>query len=132
MSGWIWISFPEVLKIHQEQLAVFGGGTGLRDKRLLESALTRPQQIANYKDSNEIDVATLAVAYAYGVIRNHPFVDGNKRVGFILLELFLELNGWELTATDEACINTIIAMAAGEIVESEFVALTREHMQATL
>jgi len=92
---------------------------------LLESALARPRNIAAYDD--QADVPRLAAFYALGVIRNHPFVDGNKRVGFVLLELFLNLNGCELDATGSECYATILSCAAGDLSDDVFVAWVREH-----
>jgi death on curing protein len=113
-----WLSKALVLAIHDEQLAEHGGGTGVRDDGLLESALARPQNRLAY--DAKADLTTLAAAYAFGLARNHPFIDGNKRTAFVAAELFLDLNGMTLTASDEACVLTMLRLAAGEIEESAY------------
>ena len=94
---WVWIEPAVIRAVHEEQLAEHGGGLGTREMGLLESALARPMHLAAY---GAPDVAALAAAYGYGIAKNHPFIDGNKRTAFVAVELFLMLNGWELTATD--------------------------------
>jgi death on curing protein len=123
MSRWIWIDIAVVLAVHDEQLAEHGGSPGMRDRGLLESALARPKNLGAYEP--EADIAALAVAYAYGIVRNHPFIDGNKRTGFVALELFLELNGQELRADDAACVETILRLAEGALSEVELVQWAR-------
>jgi death-on-curing protein len=123
---WIWIPLEVVLAIHEDQLAQYGGAGGVRDEGLLQSALARPQNLAAYGDP---DAAALGTGYAFGVVRNHPFVDGNKRTGFALLELFLARNGWRLTADDMACIQAMTALAASQLSESEFEEWVRAHLQ---
>ena len=91
---------------------------GVRDAGLLESPLARPQNLTAYRDQPE--AADLAAAYGFGIARNHLFVDGNKRTAFVAVELFLELNGYELTVTDADCVLTMLALAAGEIDEAAF------------
>lgn len=120
---WVWIDRAVVLAIHSEQLAEHGGGDGVRDLGLLESALARPRNAASY---GQPDVADLAASYAYGLAKNHPFIDGNKRTAFVALELFLELNGYSLEADDTQCVLTMLAMAAGETDEAAFAAWVRE------
>ena len=93
----IWIEEAVVLAVHEEQLAEHGGAVGIRDLGLLQSALARPQHLVAY---GKPDVAALAAAYGYGIARNHPFMDGNKRTAFTVTELFLTLNGYELLADD--------------------------------
>ncbi len=122
MSGPRWLRLEVVLAVHEQQIAEHGGSTGLRDRGLLESALARPQQKAAY---GEPDLADLAAAYAFGIARNHPFVDGNKRVAFVALELFLRLNGLELVADDQACLAVMLDLAAGAIEEEELAAWLR-------
>lgn len=128
MSGperrWIWIETSVVLAIHEEQLAEHGGGVGVRDNGLLESALARPENLAAYGDP---DAAELAAAYGFGIARNHPFVDGNKRTAFVASELFLALNGYRLDADDTDCVLTMLAVAAGELEESAFAEWLRSH-----
>jgi death-on-curing protein len=110
-----WLDVDIVLDIHAEQLALFGGPEGIRDRDLLESALARA--ISKFGDG-ETDLSALAAAYAFGVARNHPFVDGNKRAAFAAMIVFLGLNGLELRAQPEQATAVILALAAGEIDES--------------
>jgi death-on-curing protein len=117
-----------VLAIHDEQIAAHGGAAGTRDLGLLESALARPQHPAAY-DSGA-DLAALAAACAYGIARNHPFVDGNTRTALVALELFLELNGHLLQAEDADCVATFLALAAGDLAEEALAAWVREHLTA--
>jgi len=123
MSGWVWIERAIVLAIHNEQLAEHGGLTGIRDEGLLESALARPLNLAAYHTS---DCADLAAAYGFGIARNHPFMDGNKRTAFVVIELFLAMNGYELVAEDVDCVLTMFALAAGELDEPALAAWVRE------
>ena len=111
------------------QLAEHGGGAGVRDAGLLDSALGKPLHLSHYGEPPP-DVAALAASYGYGISRNHPFVDGNKRTGFVAAELFLRLNGWALTADDASCVLTMLAVAAGDITEEAFAAWLREHAVA--
>ncbi len=122
---WIWIAESVVLAIHEEHLAEHGGGLGIREMALLESALARPRNPAAYSTTGEHDAATLAAAYAFGITRNHPFVDGNKRTRFVLLELFLQLNGFELVADDADCVTTMLDLATGTLTEQNLVAWIR-------
>ena len=101
MNAWVWIERAVILAVHDMQLAEHGGGGGIRDVNLLESALARPLNLAGY---GEPDAAALAAAYGYGISRNHAFIDGNKRTGFVAAELFLRLNGYQLTADDADCV----------------------------
>ena len=117
MSDWIWIDVAVIYAVHNQQLAEHGGSAGVRDAGLLESALARPQNLVAY---GEPDVHDLAAAYGYGIARNHPFIDGNKRTAFVAVELFLSLNGFNLTATDVDCVITMLALAAGELREEAF------------
>ena len=110
---------------HAEQIAEHGGGEGVRDARLLESAMARPQNVAAY---GEADAAALASAYAYGIARNHPFVDGNKRTAAVVAETFLLLNGYGLTATDAELVVAFLALAAGELKEEETTDWFRERL----
>ncbi len=126
MSDWIWIMRSVVVAAHHEQLAEHGGAAGTRDSELLESALARPENLVAYGDP---DAAALAAAYGYGIVHNHPFVDGNKRTALIATELFLALNGFDLVADDAICVLTILGLAAGEIEEAEFAAWLRDHIE---
>lgn len=118
----VWLSRDLILAIHDEQIAEHGGAPGLRDPGLLESALARPLNAAGY---GMPDLAELGAAYAHGICRNHPFVDGNKRTAFVALELFLSLNGVDLTASDADAVVTMLRLAAGEIDEPAFAAWIR-------
>lgn len=116
MSEPTWIDLEVVLAIDDEQLAEHGGQPGVRDRGLLESALVRPRNQVGY---GEASLARLAAAYAFGISRNHPFLDGNKRTGLVVAELFLELNGLELAASDAACVATFLSLAAGDLSEDD-------------
>ena len=124
MNAWVWIERAVILAVHDMQLAEHGGGGGIRDVNLLESALARPLNLAAY---GEPDAAALAAAYGYGISRNHAFIDGNKRTGFVAAELFLRLNGYQLTADDADCVLTMLAVAAGDVTEDEFADWLRRH-----
>lgn len=121
----VWLLRSVVEAIHDEQLAEHGGGDGLRDAGLLDSALARPRNLAAYGNP---DVAALAAAYGYGIARNHAFVDGNKRTAFVAVELFLELNGHALEADDAACVMAMEGVADGSMDEQAFVAWIRSHL----
>ena len=124
---WRWIDARLIHAVHDEQLAEHGGGSGLRDANMLESALARPLQLAHY---GKPDVADLAAAYGYGLARNHPFVDGNKRTAFVAVELFLALNGHELVAADADCVLHTLELAAGNLSEADFAAWIRGNTQS--
>uniref|UniRef100_E6Q864 Putative death-on-curing protein Doc n=1 Tax=mine drainage metagenome TaxID=410659 RepID=E6Q864_9ZZZZ len=109
-----------MLAIHDAQIAEHGGAEGVRDLGMLESALARPRNAAAY--DGEATISQLAALYALGIIRDHPFVDGNKRVGLVLLELFLALNGLELRALDAQCYEAIVGAASGDFTEAQFIA----------
>jgi len=127
MNEPVWITEPEVLAIHDRQLTEHGGASGLRDPGLLGSALARPQQFFAYGDP---DTATLAAAYTAGIVRNHPFVDGNKRTGFVIGILFLELNGHRFTASEADATQAVLSLAAGEMTEETFIAWLRNNSEA--
>ena len=121
-----WVSEAVVLAIHDEQLAEHGGASGLRDESLLLSALARPRNIATYGTP---DLADLAAAYAAGIARNHAFVDGNKRTAIIVAAgVFLPLNGYEITATNEEVVRLMLGVADGSISEQDMAARFREWM----
>ena len=122
---WVWIEANLIHAVHDEQLAEHGGPTGVRDDHLLQSALARPKQLANYGSP---DAADLAASYGYGISRNHPFIDGNKRTGFVAMELFLALNGFELMAEDADCVLTMLGVAAGDISEADFAHWIKNHL----
>jgi death-on-curing protein len=112
----VWVDLDVVLAIHDEQLAEHGGQPGVRDPGLLESALGRPRNQFAY---GEPSITRLAASYAFGISRNHPFLDGNKRTSLVVAELFLELNGYELIASDAQCVTTFLQLAAGELTEDQ-------------
>lgn len=120
---WIWVTLDVALAVHTEQIAEHGGGEGVRDAGLVESALARPQNLVAY---GEPDAAALAAAYAFGIARNHPFVDGNKRTAAVISETFLMLNGYTLVASDAELVVAFLALAAGELSEVELAAWFRE------
>jgi death-on-curing protein len=111
---WVWLSTRMIHAAHDEQLVEHGGPAGLRDGSLLASAMARPQHRALYEAP---DAAMLAASYAFAIARNHPFVDGNKRTAFIVMELSLDLNGFELNASDEDCVLVMLGLAAGQVDE---------------
>jgi death-on-curing protein len=119
-----WLLRETVLAMQERLLAEFGGLSGVRDAGLLDSAMARPQQLSAYGQPSLFD---LAAAYAYGLVRNHPFVDGNKRIAFIAAVVFLELNGRRFTASEaEAAVKTL-ALAARELNEADYAAWLREN-----
>ena len=111
-----WLDRRDVEAIHAAQVMEFGGLQGLRDEGGLESAIARPRNLAAYEHP---DLCRLAAAYAFGVCRNHPFVDGNKRTAFVSAAVFLEINGRILTASEEDVVMTFLTLAAGELGEQE-------------
>jgi len=114
----LWIDEPDALAIHDRLLTLHGGSSGLRDHALLESALARARQHFAYAE--RADVIDMATAYVAGIVRNHPFVDGNKRTGFVVGVLFLELNGHRFTASEEDATQAVLALAAGTLDERGF------------
>ena len=119
----IWIEKEDCLGFHGALLARFGGLDGLRDSGLLESALARPLQLMAYGDP---DLSELAASYAHGIVKNHPFLDGNKRSGLMAAALFLELNGMIFQAPEEEAVLQTLALAAGEIGADEYAAWLRK------
>jgi death-on-curing protein len=109
-----WVAKSVVLAIHEQQIAEHGGTQGVRDMGLLESALSRPQNLAAY---GAPDTAAMAAAYAFGVARNHPFLDGNKRTSYVTARLFLRLNGLEVTADEATRLQTWLSLGAGDLTE---------------
>jgi death on curing protein len=120
----VWLLEAVLLAVHDEQLAEHGGGTGVRDAGALASALARPRNLAAY---GAPDVFDCAAAYAVGIARNHPFVDGNKRTAFVAMELFLHLNGRALLADDADAVTTMLGVAAGQVPEATLAQWLREH-----
>lgn len=114
---WLWLRQDVVIAIHDEQIAEHGGHLGIRDSGLLSSALARPQNMVAYQTKS---VFNLAAAYAAGIIFNHPFVDGNKRTGFLAACTFLYLNGWDLTTSEAEAVDAVLALAVKEMDEANF------------
>lgn len=125
MTAWRWLDPAVILAVHEAQLAEHGGGAGVRDLALLESAMAKPINLANYEAP---DAAALAAAYGYGISRNHPFLDGNKRTAFVAVELFLQLNGFQLEAADADCVMVMLSVAAGDITEAQFAQWLRHNI----
>lgn len=122
--SWQWVDKRALLLLHGESLAEHGGGEGIRDEGLLESALARPLNLELY---GQPDFAELAASYGFGLAKNHAFVDGNKRASFLAVGLFLYFNGYRLQATQADATLTVLGLAAGDISESEFAAWIRLH-----
>jgi death-on-curing protein len=114
-----WVDKEDCLGFHEQLLARFGGLAGVRDEGLLESALSRPQQAFHYEHPT---IFELAAAYAYGIVKNHPFMDGNKRSGLMAAALFLESNGWTFRPPEEEAVIQTLALAAGETGAADFAA----------
>ena len=127
MAMIIWIERPLAIAIHERQLAEHGGGIGVREESLLDSALARPQQLHAYGDPPP-DLADLAASLAFGLARNHPFVDGNKRTAAVACETFIMLNGAILQADDLELYPRYVALAEGSLPEAEFAAWLRQHV----
>lgn len=119
MTAWRWLSKDVVIAMHAEQLAEHGGSSGVRDKGLLESALARPLNLAA---TGEPTAPDLAAAYAFGIARNHPFIDGNKRTAFVAAATFLAVSGYEMTATEPDVVTTILKLAEGSLTDAELAA----------
>lgn len=119
----VWIDMEDCLSFHEEMLARHGGIAGIRDQALLYSALHRPIQLHSYGKPTLFD---LAAAYATGIIKNHPFLDGNKRAGFIAAALFLEINGLRFCASEEEVVLNTLALAAGEMDEATYASWLRK------
>jgi death on curing protein len=126
MTEPVWIEEPEVLAIHDRLLALHGGAPGVRDEGLLSSALARPRQLAAYGD--DVDLIDMAAAYSVALVKSHPFVDGNKRTGFVIGILFLELNGYRFSAAEDAAAEAVIALAAGTLDETGYTAFLRDNV----
>jgi death on curing protein len=122
-----WLSRTVVDAIHADQLRQHGGLAGIRDENALESALARAKRKWSYGD--ERDVVIFAVAYGFGLARNHPYRDGNKRIAFLAMATFLGVNGYELIATDADVVTTMMALASGKLTEGELAGWLREHRE---
>lgn len=121
-----WLSLTVVLAIHSDQIREHGGSLGLRDRGLLESALARPLNLLKYEPDS--DLAALASSYGFGIARNHPFVDGNKRVAFQAMYVFLGLNGNRIVSDEPEVVRSMLALASGEIDESALADWLRGHI----
>ena len=128
MKERVWIDERDALALHDRLLALHGGAVGLRDDGLLKSALARPQQHFAYAESPGI--VDMAAAYTWGIVRNHPFVDGNKRTGFVVGVLFLELNGYRFNASEEDAAQMVLELASGNLDEAGYIAFL--HAYASL
>lgn len=126
MRRFRWLSRKVVLAAHAVQLAEHGGSPGLRDGGLLDSALARPRHLAAY---GEPDLAACAAAYGFGIARSRPFVDGNKRAALVAMVVFVEDNGARFAATEIECLPTMLALAAGDLPESDLAGWLREHIE---
>lgn len=126
MSEPRWLAPVHVLAIHSDQIQAHGGAVGLRDRGLLESALERPRNRFRYEPDS--DLSALAAAYGFGIARDHPFLDGNKRVAFQAMYLFLGLNGFRIDVAEEEVVATILALASGELDEASLAAWLRDHI----
>lgn len=124
----LWIEERDVLAIHGRLLALHGGAPGLREPGLLDSALARPRQHHAY--AKAADIMEMAALYTAGIVRNHPFVDGNKRTGFVVGVLFLELHGFDFTASEEDAAQGILALAAGELDEAAYAGWLRANVSS--
>ena len=122
-----WLGRTVVDAIHADQLHQHGGLAGLRDENALESALARARQ--KWISGNERDISTLAAAYGFGLVRNHPYRDGNKRIGFLALATFLGINGYEFNSSDEDVVTTMLALAAGTLSETQLAAWIRDRIE---
>jgi death-on-curing protein len=126
VTDWRWVDPRVALALHAEQLRAWGGGQGIRDEGLFESALARPQNLAAY---GQPDAADLAASYAYGLAKNHPFVDGNKRTALVVCETFLIDNGYVLAASDAELAVLFEELAAGGLSEQDFAGWLRERIE---
>jgi death on curing protein len=122
-----WIDERDVLALHDRLLALDGGAAGVRDRGLLQSALARPHQLHAY--GNNPDAIDMAASYIAGIVRNHPFIDGNKRTGFLVGVLFLELNGFHFTATEESAAQAVLNLAAGTLDEPALASWLRSNVK---
>ena len=127
MTEPLWLAEREALALHDRLLALHGGAAGVRDSALLQSALARPQQIHAYADAP--DRLDLAAAYTAGIVHNHPFIDGNKRTGFVVGILFLELNGYRFTASEADAAQAVLELAAGTLDEAGYTNFLRANSQ---
>jgi death-on-curing protein len=127
MQQWRWLDKQLLMMLHDESLLLHGGASGIRDEGLLDSALSRAINLALYSEPDFAELAAAYAAYAVGLAKNHAFVDGNKRVAFLAVGLFLGLNGYKLTASQTNATNTMLAVASGEMREVDFAQWIREN-----
>lgn len=127
MRAWTWLDVGDALGIHERVLMVHGEAPGVRDLGALSSAMARAQQ----RSGQDVDLAVLAGAYTYGIVRDHPFVDGNKRTGFVIGILFLELNGGRFHADEAAAAQAVQDLAAGDLSEGAYAQFLRDNMTDT-
>ena len=128
MTNIVWVLDEIVLSVHEEQLAEHGGLAGIRDSGAVQSALARPRNLAEYEDCN--DIARLAAAYAFGIVKNHGFADGNKRTALVVTDLFLMLNAYELTSSPAENVLTILGVADGSVSEEELATWLRSNIRS--
>ena len=127
MTSYNWIDPKALRMLHEESLALHGGSSGVRDEGLFESAMARPQNLAHYNENS--DIAELAASYCYGLAKNHPFIDGNKRVAFLSVGIFLAINGYRLKVTPADAIQAVLGLASSEISEEAFASWIRDHIK---
>lgn len=123
----LWVPRTALLAAHLDQIREHGGLPGIRDEAALDSALHRPRQKWHYGETKEIP--KLAAAYAFGISSNHPFRDGNKRAAFLAMYVFLGLNGWRFTASEESVVSAMVALAAGNLAEDDLAIWVKDHSQ---
>jgi death-on-curing protein len=121
-----WVTLEDVLLFHRELIAAFGGAEGLRDRSLLESALSRPRDVFAYESK---DLYTLAGVYAHSLVKNHPFVDGNKRVAFVVARVFLGINDVAFEPPEPEAVVMVEGLAGGAVTREEFTAWVRKHAE---
>ena len=124
----VWIDERDAITLHDRLLALHAGAQGTRDLTLLQSALARPRQILSYGDA--LDIIVLAAAYTFGIVRNHPFIDGSERTGFVVGILFLEINGFRFSATEENAAQAVFSLAAGTMTEEAFAQFLRDNARS--
>lgn len=128
MNEPVWVDREDCLAMHEKLLERFGGLKGIRDEELLESALNKPRHLFNYGQPTLFE---MAASYAMGIVKNHPFLDGNKRTGFVAAALFIEANGFSFQASEEEAVLETLALAAGETTEADYAAwLTKNSVSA--
>jgi death on curing protein len=120
----VWVNREDCLAVHEIMLAQHGGLAGVGDEGLLESALSKPRNLFAYAKPTRVE---MAASYAAGIILNHPFLDGNKRTGFMVAAVFLEVNGYEFTATEESVVENTLGLAAGRLKEKDYAAWLKEN-----